>query len=61
MKTFIVCKGKVYVFTVGKRTVVGKVIDIRRRFMKIVIETENGKVYLDLRKVSVIQEATQED
>ena len=55
------CRGRVYIFTVGRRTVIGKVIDIRRRFMKIVIETENGKVYLDLRKVSVIQEAQGED
>ncbi len=61
MKTFTVCRGKVYVFTVGRKTVIGKVIDIRRRFMKAVVETESGKVYLDLRKVSVIQEATQED
>ena len=61
MKTFTVCRGKVYIFTVGRKTVIGKVIDIRRRFMKIVIETENGKVYLDLRKVSVIQEAQGED
>ena len=57
MRTFVVCKGKVYVFTVGRKTVIGKVIDIRRRFMKAVVETDNGKVYLDLRKVSVIQEA----
>ena len=38
MKTFTVCRGKVYIFTVGRKTVIGKVIDIRRRFMKIVIE-----------------------
>ncbi len=61
MKTFVVCRGKVYVFTVGRKTVIGKVIDIRRRFMKAVVETESGKVYLDLRKVSVIQEAQGED
>jgi len=61
MRTFVVCKGKVYVFTVGRKTVIGKVIDIRRRFMKAVVETDNGKVYLDLRKVSVIQEAQGED
>jgi len=29
--------------------------------MKAVIETESGRVYLDLRKVSVIQEAQGED
>ena len=61
MRTFVVCRNKVYIFTIGRRTVVGKVIDIRRRFMKAVIETEGGKVYLDLRKVSVIQEAQGED
>jgi len=61
MRTFMVCKGRVYIFTVGRKTVIGKVIDIRRRFMKAVVETESGRVYLDLRKVSVIQEATQED
>jgi hypothetical protein len=61
MRTFVVCRGKVYVFTVGKRTVVGKVIDIRRRFFRIVIESESGKVFIDLRKVSMIQEAQGED
>ena len=61
MRTFVVCKGRVYVFTVGRKTVIGKVIDIRRRFMKAVVETDNGRVYLDLRKVSVIQEAQGED
>jgi len=61
MRTFTVCKGRVYVFTVGRKTVIGKVIDIRRRFMKAVVETESGRVYLDLRKVSVIQEAQGED
>ena len=61
MRTFTVCRNKVYVFTVGRRTVVGKVIDIRRRFFRIVVESESGKVFIDLRKVSMIQEATQED
>ncbi|MFP3241293.1 MAG: hypothetical protein RXQ94_09200, partial [Caldivirga sp.] len=61
MRTFVVCRGKVYVFTVGKRTVVGRVIDIRRRFFRIVIESESGKVFIDLRKVSMIQEAQGED
>ena len=61
MRTFVICRGKIYVFTVGRRTVVGKVIDIRRRFFRIVVESENGKVFIDLRKVSMIQEATQED
>ena len=61
MKTFTVCRGKVYIFTVGRRTVVGKVIDIRRRFFRIVVESENGKVFIDLRKVSMIQEAQEED
>ena len=61
MRTFTVCRNKVYVFTVGRKTVIGKVIDIRRRFMKAVVETESGRVYLDLRKVSVIQEAQGED
>ena len=61
MRTFVICRNKVYIFSIGRRTVVGKVIDIRRRFMKAVVETDNGKVYLDLRKVSVIQEAQGED
>jgi len=61
MRTFVVCRNKVYIFTIGRRTVVGKVIDIRRRFFRIVVESENGKVFIDLRKVSMIQEATQED
>ena len=61
MRTFVVCRGKIYVFTVGRRTVVGKVIDIRRRFFRIVVESESGKVFIDLRKVSMIQEAQGED
>jgi len=61
MRTFVVCRNKIYIFTIGRRTIVGKVIDIRKRFMKAVVETDNGKVYLDLRKVSVIQEAQGED
>jgi len=57
MDQFIVCKGKVYMIVVGKKTIFGKVIDIKRRFLKAVLQTENGKVLVDLKKASTIQEA----
>jgi len=53
---FTVCKGKVYMMTIGKKTVFGKVIDIKKRFLKAVLQTENGKVLVDLKKTSIIQE-----
>jgi len=57
MDQFAVCKGKVYMMVVGKKTIFGKVIDIKRRFLKAVLQTENGKVLVDLKKASTIQEA----
>jgi len=57
MDKFAVCKGKVYMIVVGKKTIFGKVIDIKRRFLKAVLQTENGKVLVDLKKASTIQEA----
>jgi len=57
MDQFAVCKGKVYMIVVGKKTIFGKVIDIKRRFLKAVLQTENGKVLVDLKKASTIQEA----
>jgi len=54
---FTVCKGKVYMITIGKKTVFGKVIDVKKRFLKAVLQTENGKVLVDLKKASTIQEA----
>ncbi len=57
MDQFAVCKGKVYMIVVGKKTIFGKVIDVKRRFLKAVLQTENGKVLVDLKKASTIQEA----
>jgi len=57
---FAVCKGKVYMITIGKKTVFGKVIDVKKRFLKIVMLTDNGKILIDLKKASTIQEITQE-
>jgi len=57
MDQFAVCKGKVYMIVVGKKTIFGKVIEIKRRFLKAVLQTENGKVLVDLKKASTIQEA----
>jgi len=54
---FSICKGKVYMITIGKKTVFGKVIDVKKRFLKAVLQTENGKVLVDLKKASTIQEA----
>jgi len=57
MDQFAVCKGKVYMIVVGKRTIFGKVVDVKKRFLKAVLQTENGKVLVDLKKASTIQEA----
>jgi len=57
MDQFAVCKGKVYMIVVGKKTIFGKVIDVKKRFLKAVLQTENGKVLVDLKKASTIQEA----
>ena len=54
---FAVCKGKIYMITIGKKTILGKVIDVKKRFLKAVLQTENGKVLVDLKKASTIQEA----
>jgi len=57
MDQFAVCKGKIYMIVVGKKTIFGKVIDVKKRFLKAVLQTENGKVLVDLKKASTIQEA----
>jgi len=57
---FAVCKGKIYMITIGKKTVFGKVIDVKKRFLKIVMLTDNGKILIDLKKAATIQEITQE-
>ena len=54
---FSICKGKIYMITIGKKTIFGKVIDVKKRFLKAVLQTENGKVLVDLKKASTIQEA----
>jgi len=54
--SFILCPGYVYSFTIGRKTVIGTVIEVNPRFLRVVVETENGKVLIDLRKVSIISE-----
>ncbi len=54
--SFTICTGMPYAFTIGRRTVIGIVEEINKRFMRVVVSTENGKVVLDLRKVSMISE-----
>jgi len=54
--SFTVCIGQAYAFTIGRKTVIGIVEEINKRFLKVVVSTENGKVVIDLRKVSMISE-----
>jgi len=54
--SFVLCPGYVYSFTIGRKTIVGIVVEINPRFLKVVVETESGKVLIDLRKVSMISE-----
>jgi len=54
--SFVICVGMPYAFTIGRKTVIGIVEEVNKRFLKVVISTENGKVVLDLRKVSMISE-----
>ena len=54
--SFVICIGQAYAFTIGRKTVIGIVEEVNKRFLKVVISTENGKVVLDLRKVSMISE-----
>jgi len=54
--SFVICVGMPYAFTIGRKTVIGIVEEINKRFLRVVVSTENGKVVLDLRKVSMISE-----
>jgi hypothetical protein len=54
--SFILCPGYVYSFTIGRKTIIGTVIEVNPRFLRVVVETESGKVLIDLRKVSMISE-----
>jgi len=54
--SFAICVGQVYAFMIGRKTVIGIVEEINKRFLRVVVSTENGKVVLDLRKVSMISE-----
>jgi hypothetical protein len=54
--SFTICVGMPYAFTVGRRTIIGIVEEVNKRFLRVVVSTENGKVVLDLRKVSMISE-----
>jgi len=51
-----VCIGRIYSFTIGRKSITGFVEEINPRFWKILVTTDRGKVYVDLRKVSVIEE-----
>ena len=54
--SFVICIGMPYAFTIGRRTIIGIVEEVNKRFLRVVVSTENGKVVLDLRKVSMISE-----
>ncbi len=54
--SFVICVGMPYAFTIGRRTVIGIVEEVNKRFLRVVVSTESGKVVLDLRKVSMISE-----
>jgi hypothetical protein len=54
--SFVLCPGFTYAFVVGRKTVIGIVIEINARFLRVVVETESGRVLIDLRKVSMISE-----
>ena len=54
--SFTVCIGQAYAFTIGRKTVIGIVEEVNKRFLRVVVSTENGKVVIDLRKVSMISE-----
>ena len=54
--SFMICEGMPYAFVVGRKTVIGIVVEINARFLRVVVETESGKVLIDLRKVSMVSE-----
>jgi len=54
--SFVICVGMPYAFTIGRKTVIGIVEEVNKRFLRVVVSTESGKVVLDLRKVSMISE-----
>jgi hypothetical protein len=54
--SFVICIGMPYAFTIGRKTVIGIVEEVNKRFLRVVVSTESGKVVLDLRKVSMISE-----
>jgi len=54
--SFVLCPGFAYAFVVGRKTIIGIVVEVNPRFLKVVVETENGRVLIDLRKVSMVSE-----
>ena len=54
--SFVICVGMPYAFVIGRKTIIGIVEEVNKRFLRVVVSTENGKVVLDLRKVSMISE-----
>jgi hypothetical protein len=54
--SFVLCPGFAYAFYVGRKTIIGIVVEINARFLRVVVETESGKVLIDLRKVSMVSE-----
>jgi hypothetical protein len=54
--SFSICIGMPYAFTIGRKTIIGIVEEINKRYLRVVVSTENGRVVLDLRKVSMISE-----
>jgi len=54
--SFVLCPGFAYAFYVGRKTIIGIVTEVNPRFLRVVVETESGKVLIDLRKVSMVSE-----
>jgi len=54
--SFTICIGMPYAFVIGRKTIIGIVEEVNKRFLRVVVSTESGKVVLDLRKVSMISE-----
>jgi hypothetical protein len=54
--SFVLCVGQPYAFMIGRKTIIGIVEEINAKFLRVVVSTDQGKVLIDLRKVSMISE-----
>ena len=54
--SFVLCVGQPYAFMIGRKTIIGIVEEVNAKFLRVVVSTDQGKVLIDLRKVSMISE-----